>query len=130
MTYNCNVHSIITCIVFCCTHVSRFYLIFFHLEMQKINVNCIMGTICIANWPNYIKPSNTYLGFLIFLWCNVLVYYLIIKDLELQCSSNNCITYCVLLHPSVMMLILVTTHYCHMCHIIIMGDWVVVSWKS
>lgn len=55
----------------------------------------------------------------------MLVYYLIIKDLKFQCSSNSFMYY-VLLHPWVMMLGIITTPCCYMaCHIIIMGNQVV-----
>jgi hypothetical protein len=43
MIYNCNVHLVVACIVFYCTQVLRFYLIFCHLEVQTFIINHAMG---------------------------------------------------------------------------------------
>lgn len=44
---------------------------------------------------HFIGYNNAYIGFRASLFCNVLMYYLITRDLELQHAFDNCI-YCVM----------------------------------
>jgi len=80
-----------------------------------------MGLI-VVTCLDYIGHNNISLGFVNFLVISRVNLLFDNRNLELQCSYNNCM-YCVLLHLLVMMLIIIATPCGHMaCHRIIMGD--------
>jgi hypothetical protein len=62
MTYNYNVHLIVTCIVFYCTHVLKVHLIFFHLEMHLLLI-MQYGLVIITTCCDYINKKNEDLNF-------------------------------------------------------------------
>jgi len=62
MTYNYNVHLIVTCIMFYCTHVLKSIWYFFHFEMHSFLI-MQHGLTIIVTCHDYINHKNTSLDF-------------------------------------------------------------------
>jgi hypothetical protein len=71
-TYGCNVHLLVACIMFYCIHVSKFCLIFFHLEMLTTFFVMQWGLIIIIiTYLDYIEHNRS-LGIVTFLVMSIM----------------------------------------------------------